>query len=495
MAGLAVMLLFELPTAQGAAAPEADVKSAMVKVYAASRAPDYDAPWSPGFTEGGVGSGFLIGEGRVLTNAHVVSNAVYVEVRLSGSAERVQARVEYISHAADLALLAVEDEGFASGVSPLELGGLPRAGEEVIAYGFPTGGDSLSVTRGIVSRVEHQEYVHSGRTLLAVQVDAAVNPGNSGGPALIEGRVAGVAMQGIGNADNISYLVPVTRIAHFLKDVADGELEGIPHLGIRIQSADNPDMRQRYRVPEGRGGVRVRAVYPGTTAHGLLEVGDVLLSVGAHEVAPDGTTTFRAGERTSFVHLLQLQQAGTQIDLQVLRAGEVLDLHAMLRTDASMGRLVPEREFTLRPRYYIYGGLVFQPLTLNYLETWGSEWPTDAPAELTRLVDRPAARPGEEVIILQTVLAAAVNTGYQDAADLIVETVDGRRPLNLAELVALIEGDGEGFAILGCERGIEIALDRRGVAAAHAEVLARYGIDADRWLGSQDEEAPAQPRR
>lgn len=61
--------------------------------------------------------------------------------------------------------------------------------DAVTVLGYPTGGDTISVTSGIVSRVELQQYAHGAFTLLAVQIDAAINPGNSGGPALIRDKV------------------------------------------------------------------------------------------------------------------------------------------------------------------------------------------------------------------------------------------------------------------------------------------------------------------
>lgn len=68
---------------------------------------------------------------------------------------------------------------------------------------FLVGGDNISVTKGVVSRVEPTQYVHSATQLLAIQIDAAINPGNSGGPAIMGDKVAGVAFQNLSNAENI----------------------------------------------------------------------------------------------------------------------------------------------------------------------------------------------------------------------------------------------------------------------------------------------------
>lgn len=66
-----------------------------------------------------------------------------------------------------------------------------------------TGGDNISVTKGVVSRVEPTQYVHGATQLMAIQIDAAINPGNSGGPAIMGNKVVGVAFQNLSGAENI----------------------------------------------------------------------------------------------------------------------------------------------------------------------------------------------------------------------------------------------------------------------------------------------------
>jgi S1-C subfamily serine protease len=157
-----------------------------------------------------------------LTNAHVVANQAFIEVQRYGQRKRYVAKVYAVSHQADLALLKVEEKSFYDGVIALTFGVLPEVEQKIVVYGYPMGGSTLSATIGVVSRVEHHTYAHSGEVFLAVQVDAAVNPGNSGGPALSQGKIVGVVMQVISKSQNIGYLVPVSMVQHFLKDVIDG---------------------------------------------------------------------------------------------------------------------------------------------------------------------------------------------------------------------------------------------------------------------------------
>jgi len=128
-------------------------------------------------------AGFVLSERRILTNAHAVMHYSAVQVRKHGSPDKVDARVVAIGHDSDTALLAVDDESFWAGLGHLELGELPELQERVTVVGYPTGGDNISVTAGVVSRVDLHRYSLSYVSLLAIQIDAAINSGNSGGPA------------------------------------------------------------------------------------------------------------------------------------------------------------------------------------------------------------------------------------------------------------------------------------------------------------------------
>ncbi len=200
-------------------ASAAEPPDAVLKIYATQLTSDYGAPWKPGSSRSVSGSGFVIAGHRILTNAHVVSDATFIQVRRYGESQRVAARVLHVSDEADLALLTVDEPGFFDSISPLELGDLPELRQEILVLGFPLGGDTLSVTRGVVSRIESQSYVHANVEMLAGQIDSGVNPGNSGGPVLGDGKVVGVAMQVSKEADKVAYMIPTPVVAHFLADV------------------------------------------------------------------------------------------------------------------------------------------------------------------------------------------------------------------------------------------------------------------------------------
>ena len=483
------------PAARG----ESLVRDSVVKVYTTRQVPSYGDPWSPGAIESLTGSGCVIAGRRILTSAHVVSDRTFVAVRGNGDSEKHEARVVHVSHDADLAVLSVDDAGFWAGLQPLPLGPLPPSQREVLVYGFPLGGDTLSVTRGVVSRVEHQYYLHGGRELLAGQIDAAINPGNSGGPVVLDGEVVGIVMQGDTGADNIGYMVPTPVVRHFLDDVADGRYDGFPALGIDWQPVENQDLRELYSLPADRTGVLVTRVLPDSAALNLLRRGDVLLSIDGHDLGGDGTVEFRPRERTSFAYVVDRQQVGTALLLEVLREGAIQSVHLTLGTGGANPVVVGPEQYDRPPSYFVFGGLVFSPLTLSYLESWGEDWSIEAPPHLLAELERAPSVAGEQAVVLVKVLASSISEGYHDLADEVVSSVDGVRPRDLAELVRLVEDGIGAFLRIGYSGDSrEIVLRRARARVASAGILAGYGIPADRSAdlraASQRAAASATPR-
>ena len=248
-----------------------DMLSAIVKVFCVASPPSLVNPWQNRMQKTGTGTGFVTrderGERRIVTNAHVVTHSTFVEVRRHGSPKRFAARVVAEGHDCDLAVLAVDDDAFwgergaenwlplagpdALSGAQLPFGGLPELRDEVTVLGFPTGGDNISITSGVVSRIELQEYVHSGALLLAMQIDAAINPGNSGGPVLLGREVVGVAFQNLGGAENIGYAIPMPVTRHFLRDAARVEAE----CAAEAAEEEKEEKERVVRRKKARGGL------------------------------------------------------------------------------------------------------------------------------------------------------------------------------------------------------------------------------------------------
>ena len=288
-------------------------------------------------------------------------------------------------------------------------------------------------------------------------------------------------MQGISQADNIGYIVPVPIIQHFLKDLDDGHYDGFPSLGLVMEGMENPDIKKKYGMEPKQTGMLAVKIVRGSPAETVLKEGDVLLSVEDHLIADDGTVDFRDKERTSVSYYIQAHQIGEKLPLEVLRDGKPLKLEVTLNRSMEKDWLIPNDQYDVLPRYYIYGGILFCPLTVNYLKSWGPNWYDAAPRDLTSMLGfNYITDEREEIVLVLKVLAAPVNQGYQDTANWIVTEVDGKKIRNLKELVELVEKGADPFVVFKNKWGHQIVLDRAKAKAAQPQILATYRITEDR---------------
>mmetsp|Transcript_65717 Transcript_65717/g.155225 ORF Transcript_65717/g.155225 Transcript_65717/m.155225 type:complete len:319 (+) Transcript_65717:1-957(+) len=283
--------------------PSSVALNTIIKVYAVSSPANHFMPWQAKQPQHCTGSGFVCEGNRILTNAHVVADQTHVTVRKHGDATRYVAEVKAVGHACDLAELTVNDPAFWQGIQePLPFGGIPNLQDPVTVFGYPTGGDNISVTMGVVSRVELQRYSHAGTQLLAVQIDAAINSGNSGGPAIMDNEVVGVAFQNLDGAENIGFIIPTDVVSHFLNDPTrhTGKSEGLGQIGISCQTMENPELRSWFGMDAMDTGVLVKTVDTFGANVDRIQRHDIVLEIDGHKVENDGSFQFR--KRSNPIH-------------------------------------------------------------------------------------------------------------------------------------------------------------------------------------------------
>ncbi|XP_054809742.1 protease Do-like 10, mitochondrial isoform X2 [Prosopis cineraria] len=389
----------------------------VVKIFTVSCSPNYLLPWQNKSQRETMGSGFVIPGKKILTNAHVVADHSFVLVRKHGSSTKYRAEVKFVGHECDLAMLIIESEEFWAGMNPLELGDIPFLQEAVAVVGYPQGGDNISVTKGVVSRVEPTQYAHGASQLLAIQIDAAINPGNSGGPAIMGNKVVGVAFQNLSGAENIGYIIPVPVIKHFISGVEEnGTYSGFCSLGLSCQPTENVQLRNHFHMRPDMTGVLVSKINPLSDAYKILKKDDVILAFDGVPIANDGTVAFRNRERITFDHLVSMKQPNEKAVVKVLRNGEEHEFSIILRP---LQPLVPVHQFDKLPSYYIFAGLVFVPLTQPFLHEFGEDWYNTSPRRLCeRALRELPKKANQQLVILSQVLMDDINAGYERLAEL-----------------------------------------------------------------------------
>ncbi|MDH3592206.1 MAG: serine protease, partial [Planctomycetota bacterium] len=425
----------------------------------------------------------FIGNKMLMTNAHVVSDAKSLLVKRADRTKRYEARVLFKGDDCDLAVITVDDESFFEGMTALRVGRRPDMQSTVLTVGYPTGGNKLSLTEGVVSRIEVQTYSHSSADQhLAIQIDAAINPGNSGGPVLQDGSVVGVAFQGRMFGQNIGYMIPPSVMRHFLDDIQDGKYNGYPELGIYTTNLENDSLRRFLKVPEGQTGVLALKAMPYASSVGLIQRNDVIHRIDGIPIENDGTVKIE-DEFFDFSFIVEGKQIGDSVTLTVRRDGKMIEVPIQLKRWGA--RMAPAINYDRRPEYMVTGGYIFVPVTTNYLMRSRSQelmfyyqqyYRTEAEQGKTR----------EQLVLLARVLPHPA-TRYRSYSNAIVASVDGAVPNDFRHFVDLVDNSKKPLVKIEFE-GVNTApliLDKEKIARYHAALCKRVGITEDRYVAPE----------
>jgi hypothetical protein len=353
---------------------------------------------------------------------------------------------------------------------------VPQLESQVRVIGYPIGGERLSVTRGVVSRIDFSSYSHSRADQhLIVQIDAAINPGNSGGPVVQDGKVVGVAFQGLRQADNTGYIIPTPVIRRFLKDIEDGSYDFYVDLGASTFPLFNPAMRKALKMEDNGLGVLITDVTKTGACEGVLEPGDVLLTIDGHDVDSGGQILLD-GEKVDLNEVVERKFAGDTVALKWQRAGNVIAKEVKLKT------LPPSRMYAIqyekKPRYTVFAGLVFQPLDTNL---FGSVKFDDV--NVRRLysdyLPKGVFVEREDIVVLTRVESDPVNSQLSGFSGLAVDKINGTLVKSLKHAHELLnpETPPEFFVIelFGASR--PLIIPGKDVAAANERVSRTYSIE------------------
>jgi S1-C subfamily serine protease len=463
-------------------AQTSEIRKSVVRITTTAEEPNYRIPWLPGATGGGSGTGWVVTSDRLMTNAHVVSNAKFLTVEKEGDPRRYIARVEHIAHDCDLALLRVEDANFFKGMKPLPVGGIPELESTVTTFGYPLGGDRLSVTRGVVSRIDFRTYTHSTvDSHLSIQIDAAINPGNSGGPVMQEGYVVGVAFQGYSGdvAQNVGYMIPTPVIQHFLDDIRDGKYDRYVDLSIGTFPVLNPAQRKALGLADDDRGVMVSSVLNAGSAAKVLKLGDVIVSIDGRPVASDGMVELD-GERVLMAEVAERKFVGDVVKMEVIR--EKKPLVVEVKFDQAFPFTMNATQYEKQPEYVVFAGLLFQPLTRNLLQAYRFQNPR-VDYFFQFFINREIYKEHPEVVVLSSILSDPINTYLTDFKEGIVEKVNGAEIKNLREFAAALKKESEFYVIDFIGAGRPLVLQRAAVEKARPRIKERYNITEEEFLG------------
>jgi S1-C subfamily serine protease len=464
-----------------------NVENAVVKVFSTLRYPDPFKPWTKQAPSEVTASGVVIEGKRILTNAHVVLYSSQVQIQANQAGDKLSATVVGVAPGIDLAVLKLDDESFFKTHAPINRAtALPDIKDPVLAYGFPTGGNALSITKGIISRIEFVPYNYpvSG---LRIQIDAAINPGNSGGPAIAGDKMIGLAFSHLDQAQNIGYIIPNEEIELFLKDIADGHYDGKPAMLDELQTLENPALRAFLKVDKSVEGIVVHRPDSSSSSDPLKEW-DVISRIAGTPIDDQGMIKLGTDKRVSFQYLIQKVAKNNKVDLTIVRAGKSMDVQLPVANDRH--NLMPDLRGQY-PSYFVYGPLVFSRATMQFLGfmrnnpgVMSSLGFIGSPL-ITRLGDTPSADREELVVISSPFFPHKLAAGYSNQSAGVIYSINGIQIHSLKHLVAVLRDLQDEFVVIEFDHrdGEALVFPRKEMVAATEDILTDNGVRAQ---GSSD---------
>ena len=463
-----------------------NIENAVVKVFSTLRGPDPSKPWSKAAPQDVTGSGVVIEGKRILTNAHVVGYASQVQIQASHAGDKLSATVVAVGRGIDLAILKLDDESFFDTHAPVARASLlPDVREAVMAYGYPTGGNSMSITKGIVSRIEFVPYSFAS-TGLRIQVDAAINSGNSGGPVIAGDKMVGLAFASANNAQNIGYIIPNEEVELFLKDVADGRYDGKPAMYDDVQTLENPALRDFLKIDKSVEGVVVQHPYSSDPAYPLKEF-DVITRIGNYPIDNQGMVKL-GNLRVRFQYRVQQLATAGKLPLTIVRAGKQMAIE--LPVGGGRKLLIPDLAGGYPP-FFIYGPIVFSraspefmtALTVNPAIMQALAY--NASPLMTRRGEQPDAQREELVVVTSPFFPNKLVSGYNNRVASVVYSINKAPVRSLRHLVTLLRDLKDELVVIHFDQraGETMVLPRKAMLEATETVLADNGI---RQQGSQE---------
>lgn len=400
---------------------------------------EYDPmrPWNKENPRQARAHGVYIGEGRVLTIGRAVRNATYVELILPDVSRTVPARVLRYDEDMNLALLTVaheEDASIFDKRTPLPLGEPLKRGDKASYAGLINGVEPVHV--GLQA-----ENVAGDRVpLMVLRAERPLPEGQTAGvPVVCNDTLCALGL-GYKKQDHLLQAVNAELIQRFLTQ----DKAGVPIMGVELVPLDDPVFRKYLKLDAAASGLYISKVVPGSAAaEAGVQAGDVLTAVDAMPVDNQGRCDHpRYGLHHVSVLLHGMKACGQELPITISRGGESLNLTVLMNRNAVDNALFRPQEPGVQPRYIMWGGLLFQPLTSTYMEELRARSNGVLPLELQMLEDahEKLRESGcSELVGLTFVLPTAATQGYDELRFSRLIAVNGKPVNRFADLPALLD--------------------------------------------------------
>ncbi|MBI3416245.1 MAG: hypothetical protein HY043_13200 [Verrucomicrobia bacterium] len=458
-------------------------EASVVTVDVTRKQYDYQQPWSTR-QRTVQKSGIVIGEKEVLTTAEDLSDRTLVRIQKFGRGKWSNAEVKWIDYHANLAILSADDTALWTGLKPATLAHpiVTKAPMQVVRWR-----NGKFETR----KAEFTQFVVNDAKLsfidyLQFEVSSEINGGGWAEPIISGDKLAGLTTSQTGNTCTV---IPASFIYSVLEARRQGTYAGLGYFAFTWQPAENQASLKFLKLDGEPRGVIVSEVPRTPGLESPLKPRDIILQVDGFDIDIQGDYDDPDYGSLSLENLATRNRwAGNDVKLKIWRDGQAQDIVYRLPKADYASRFLPDQIVDQEPEYLIVGGLVFQPLSVPFLRSWGDDWKRRSPFRLFYYSSEEPTKERPALVLLSLVLPDAYNLGYQDTRYLVLDKVNGRKVSRLPELREALRYAEGGYHVIELTRGEglqRIVLDASETESATQRILKRYGIVKDRFFASE----------
>lgn len=466
---------------EAAAIKPAQAHLSMVRVNVTSQRYSVHRPWQQLRPTTQTAIGAIIQGGRVLVTARPIANHRFIELEKIDSGKKAQAEVVVVDYEANLALLKPMDPEFLMDTQSLDLDTSVVQDDQLTIWQVKPNG-IFSPSRGPVTSIE-LIYFTKGQNFLGYRLNNSLQlwSGNHTLPVTREGKLVGMLLRHDAKSQT-SDVIAAPMIEHFLKDIADNDYRGFPNLGLRVATTEDPQLRAYLGLADTDQGIYVeqlRANGPGEKAG--LKQGDVITRINGYPIDNRGHFEHPLYGKLAMSHLVRCEyQAGDMVGVEVFSKGALREINIHLDHRDLDAYLVPPYLIDQRPKYKIFGGLVLQELTAQYLREYGKNWRREAPLHLLYYFfnqDVIDTQGREKIVMVSGVLPTHLTRGYESLGNLVLTRLNQQPIGSLDDVTRALQSPVKGFHKFEFEQSPRtLYLDPQEVPEIDRQVMERYQI-------------------
>lgn len=422
--------------------------------------------------------GLVIEDKAILTTANLLYNHTLLRIQKGGRGQWSIGRITWIDYHANLALLAVDDEAFWDGLKPAKLASpVPDSGPaELVRWNS----GRLEIRGLNINRLQIRKGQLTFIDMLHLELDSEINGVGWSEVLTVGDQVIGLT---ISQSRNKCIAIPSSFIRSVLDAQAADDYRGMGFFNFFWQPSENPSTLAHLGLSGPPRGVIVTKVPKLPGDENTLQPKDILLKIDGFEIDTLGDYLDPQFGPMMLENLATRNHwAGDPIPMTIWRNGREQEITYILPKADFENELIPTAQYDEPPEYLMAGGLVFQPMTIPYLKSWGEDWLRRAPVRLIHYRGQPPTKERPRLVVLSIVLPDPYNIGYQAYRFLVLDKVNGKKISRLRQIQEAFAQPKVDYHVLEFEQGepVErIVLDAKQLDAATQRVMFHYGLKED----------------